>query len=616
MPVSYPYCELFSLQETCHNYCEGREFLLDMKTLNAVKENKHCQCVIQNGKCLGKATKLLLLGIHDGNLPFVFFMAQNLSSLTVENMTLTTFPYHISSIRLKSLIIRNCSFTRSTAEKWFRVASHTLEHVEIIRSSFNHPQKDYDGFLDDPLFNEIHSKVAYFRLVDEKGFEMITLKGKHKKLSYLKYKAPINNDKILELLQMAKDSIETLILPECPREIETIVDLKRLKNLRILNGINGATMTTLQTLGNIKVLDVYPIGGEIAKMNFMKLDDDSLLCILSYLSSDDLIALLHTSRRFKHLVTRFLIPKVQIQICDKILMKYPLKENFEFYKCLGERTTSLKLHLNHADQVVQFFVNLTTLEIHIPGDIETLVDFIPSDLQKLTIFMPLSKPSLQKLFKRLSHSLTAIELCGPFNVWDLHELINITHLTLTQFHPHEMESLLGVLQRIKNQLELLEIRSLLHGQMVSFECPMRKLHTLRLHFPCGVNIELKPAEYPFLKELHLVFKISVEELDLSHIWAFKSLRILHINQLSDYRPLLNSLQQLEILEIHDLELYERNYCEMIETGVLNIVQKLPRLRALGFEKWNFSPEFEHKINQSKLKFYRIRNCPSIRADRL
>lgn len=619
--ISTVFCENFN------DSCDEVEFLIDSNTL------RDCPLVKENVDIYnhlgGRVTKLRLVDVCEKDVYEVFTRFKCLRYLTLENVIIIHDEFFDYPMHLKSLVIRDCKINYAVAEQWLRMIGKSLRRIEITRSyyklSLDHPE----GSLAEPRFLALLPNVHHLSL-NECGvlkyasasqqipetprLELLAKKCPSTgKLLFLKYLSFGVFDKIDDVLRQldCKNTIKTLVLRNCPTNIATLINLTSLEHLRIFNSVTKETLEQLQKMTNIKILDVHCLEPPVIEDQLMRLDDDSLLTILSHLTLYDWIALHQTNSRLRYLVNRFMLPMAPVKICDKFVTKYPLTHHMDLYEDLGQNVRSLILSCDSIKAVLKYFVNLKKLYMPHRDNSPELFNLIPDGLEKLDLFIHHPDQSLANVFQRLNRTLTSLELCGGMMSEDLGELSNLRYLKLGGYTPVDLD-LSVFLEKNKNHLELLEIKFYhpdeydhlhqfddpppLGQERTLFSlCPLKNLRVLRLD-SMSHAIPLYPSDFPALQEIRLSFDnyttMAVVEALVNDIKQFTNLKILHINGVRDYRHLF-CLKNLEELEIYE---------EFLPEGeVLEIVKNLPNLHSLGTENDTFSLTFEQELQDMLIK---------------
>lgn len=562
-------------------------------------------------------TSLTLTEISEEDVLAIFPMFTCIRHLSLKGLTLLgdtaarKYP-----AQLQSLSLVDCRINKDLLLSWFYASGSTLTKIEVCRSHYK-LSLDHEGSLSEPQFIRLLPNVRHLKL-KESGFlkfasctsseefsrlELVAKKciltGKLLFLKYLSFDVLDRVDEMLEQLD-CKDTLHTLILRNCPRNIAIFNELTNLRHLRIINGVQQEVMDKLKLIPNLQTLDLdvhctYPA----AENQLLMLDDDSLIHILSYLSLDDWISVRQTDSRLDGIVRQHMFPSAQVKIDDKFLQKYPLDQRLGLYKCLGQHVRSLLLSCEDLQRVLPHFVCLRKLYMpHRQDDAEAL-SLIPDGLRQLDLFIHHENQSLAPLFQRLNRTLTSLEVCGPFDLADLKELHHIREIKLGGLTSSYID-LEPFLRQNEDHLERFEVKFYepeedddeyyLTGAFddtVQFSLiPLRRLRVLRLD-SLSKRMTLNPRDFPRLEELRLSFENYVSHTIASplieNVLGFSTLKTLHINGLGDYRQLYR-LQNLRCLEIYEEFLPEE--------VVLEIFANLPMLERLGTENDTFSLHFE------------------------
>lgn len=561
-------------------------------------------------------SKLTVIDVSEEDIGLIFSTFKCIRHLTLQSLTLlhddpTEYPAD-----LLSLSITDCKINQDLVCLWFsEKLAATLTSIEISRSHYK-LSLDQEGSLSEPHFLMLLPNVRHLSLRESgvlkfacspngSGLSRLVLVARKcilsSKLLFLKYLSFDVFDRVDEmLLQLdCKETLNTLILRNCPKNIDILRQLQNLEHLRILNGVDSDVMATLKAMSNLKTLDVH-CAESLEENQLLTLDDDSMIHILSYLYLDDWLSVMQTDARLNRIVRRNMFPSAQVKIDDRFMAKYPLKERRDIYTSLGQNVRSLLLSCDQIDLVLPHFVKLRKLYIPHRGEDPAALDVIPNGLQKLDLFIHHENQSLSRLFQRLNRTLTSLEICGPFDSNDLLELCNIRELKLGGFTSSAI-SVLAFLRQNQDSIERFEIKfydtdaydeedyeqQVENQPAVDFElCPLKKLKVLRLD-SLSKPLSLRPADFPCLEELRISFdnytNPAVVVALIENVIEFTSLKGLQINGLEHFEKLYR------LKNLRCLELYEQFLPEDI---VLDLIRNLPRLKRLGTENDTFSLQFE------------------------
>lgn len=590
-------------------------FLIDATSLNECPLKDNPEIYSHLGVSV---TTLTLSEISEEDVLAILPTFTSVRHLSLKGLTLLGDDASKFPAQLQSLSMVDCRINKDLLLLWFYATGCTLTSIEVCRSHYK-LSLDHEGSLSEPQFIRLLPNVRRLKL-KERGFlkfascsssnefsrlELVAQKciltGKLLFLKYLSFDVLDRVDELLEQLD-CKDTLNTLILRNCPRNIAIFYELTNLKHLRIINAVPQEVMDKLKLLANLQTLDLdvhcpYPA----AENQLLMLDDDSLIHILSYLSLDDWISVRQTDSRLDRIVRQHMFPSVPVKIDDKFLIKYPLDQRLGLYKSLGQHVRSLLLSCDDLKRVLSHFVCLRKLYMpHREDDVEALT-LIPDGLKQLDLFIHHENQSLVPLFRRLNRTLTSLKVCGPFNLADLQELHNIRELKLGGMTSSYID-MEPFLRQNGHHLERFEVKFyepeeddeeyyLTGGPViddtVQFSLvPLQRLKVLRLD-SLSKKLSLNPRDFPRLEELRLSFDNYISHTIASplieNVLGFSALKTLHINGLGDYRQLYR-LQNLRCLEI-----YEEFLPEQV---VLEIFTNLPRLERLGTENETFSLHFE------------------------
>lgn len=598
------------------------EFLIDPTSLR--------ECPLKDNAAIynhlgSTVTRLTVHSISEEELQSVFGIFKGLQHLALHSVNLlcedaSAYPSH-----LLSLTLSDCKVNRTLADKWFRALGPKLTSIHLSRSHYK-LSLDHEGSLAEPDFLCLLPNVRHLTLKESgvikfacpastqelSRLELVAKKcvltGRLLFLKYLSYDVYEKVDGILGQLD-CKETLLTLVLRNCPRNLNVLAQLKSLKHLRILNAVDAAVKCKLtEMLPHLQTLDVY-CAEPVVDNQLLVLDDDSLIQVLSYLSLDDWISLLATHPRLEHLVCTYMLAKKQVTINDNFLRKYPLAERKDVYACLGKHTRSLNLSSDDLPLVLSHFVNLQKLYVPHRAKSSKALNMIPNNLQKLDLFIHHMDQSFAKLFRRLDRTLTSLEVCGPFDGNDLKELHNVRELKLGGSQPPTI-NISEFLHQNRDHLERLEIKFYDSDPREDFYmddvpmappttpfalCPLKRLKVLRLD-SLNKSLSLLPADFPALEEIRMSFDMyansSVARTMIESVLRFVNLQKLHINGLREYHRLYR------MRNLRCLEAYEQF---MPESVILELINNLPYLESIGTENESFSLQFELDLQKMMLE---------------
>lgn len=599
---------------------EEIEFLIDSTSLQQCPLKDNVQIYTHLGS---KVRKLTISDVDEEHIETIFSLFPRVTQLSLQGLTLLGEDPNGYPVNLQSLYITDCKINKELVCLWFVQLAHSLTEIEIARSHYK-LSLDNEGSLSEPQFLTLLPNVRHLHLKECGVLKFACPKSPSNdvlsrlelvakkcivtgKLLFLQYLSMDLFDRVDEILKQldCKDTLHTLILRNPPKNIEILGELSNLSYLRIINGITEDVLEKLQALENIKTLDIHCALPEVENQLLM-IDDDSLIHILSYLSIDDWIAIRQTDERLHRLVQQFIFPTAKVKIDDRFMLKYPLEKNRELYQAMGKSVRYLNLSCDNLDRILPFFVKLTKLYIPHREATPDFLDLIPDGLKQLDLFIHHENQSLVTLFRRLNRTLTALEICGPFNESDLLELSNLRELKLGGY-TSSSTNITEFLKQNQDQMERLEIKFFeededdeeyddvfprVQKRATKFQLvPMKKLKILRLD-SLHKELTLDPFDLPSLEELRLSFDNYVNPMVVGSlirdILKFTHLNTLMINGLGDYRQLY-CLRNLRCLEIYEEFLPE--------DMALEIIKNLPHLERLGTENDHFSLHFEMRMQE-------------------
>lgn len=240
---------------------------------------------------------------------------------------------------------------------------------------------------------------------------------------------------MVEIVSSCPSTLESLILPACPEEIDFLIKCTALKTLTITEPVESAKqiemMKTLQR-SNPRLMITYSVNPDPKFNQIFSLNDDCLLLIFSQLRLNDLVTMSVVDRRFEQLMDYTATFKGTFVVDEEFLEKFPLETSMEIYKLIGARAKKMRftISVEHFQQVMPYLTVVEDLDV---------ADMKLSKLRGIQNFprvrtlrltgVPSSKVE-QRLLKHLNANLRHLQCLAVTDMKDIWELQNLQTLGL------------------------------------------------------------------------------------------------------------------------------------------------------------------------------------------
>lgn len=521
-----------------------------------------------------KVTHLTLYYVREEDVELALSFYPHITSLTLMHVVLLGHGVDKYPTKLSILKLVDCKINKELMEKWFIAMAPTLIGLEIIRS-FSVLALDFEGFGSVcSLFKELPSLLHLNIENDSFNFS-----AKLPSLVHFSYNGLQENSmsQVTDMLLRlgCEDTLETVVLPNRPKDVTVFNKFSKLRDLRIINPIDKVVKDQLTLLKNWRSLDIHCFEcPAVEDLMLNLLNDDCIYHILSFLDVEDLASIRQTNTRFANLTA---FPALKIN--DSFVAKYPLDEAPKnIYETIGQHTRKLTLVSKDWNRVLPYF-DLQELSMSIDFNKtladDQLVKLIPKRLKKLELVNSgrWKELPLQDLFTQLNATLKTLYLSNVQDTGENSCLTNVCNLKLKRLVNVDLQKML---ENMVN-LEQLEVDcNLLTPDNVILN-PVKRLKSLKLTSLPG-TIVLEPKDFPLLKHIRVSFnkKVSQSEVaaTLEKILAYKHLQSLGFpvqDGKCDIQRLF-ILDQLEILDCSGQIVNE----SLLESCIMNL-PKLTRV---------------------------------------
>lgn len=526
----------------------------------------------------GTVATLILSRVEEEHLEIIFSAFPAIIKLTLKNIVLLEEDLLNYPKTLEEFQIIDCKINQPLMENWLEAVAATLTSIYIHRSYFT-IALEIEGF--DSICNLLPTldNLKYASLEDQSCHITAQLPS----VQFLSYnvlreaKEPL--DEVLQRLNCEK-SLRTLILKNCPKDLNSLKRFESLDHLRIINSVdvNVEKQFKLSKHANT-ILDVHSFKPVEKNLILKILNDDCLLQICSYLNLSEWFAVKDTHPRFEALSFRY----ADIEISDQFLRKYPLEEKLQIYQNMSQTARSLSLAGKDWEKVLQHFPGLTKLFLNdwrrdTDSDKDPFKN-IHSGLERLKILSGhINRLNESELFARLSPTLTHLTILEPQDLESLRQLENLRELSLSR-----IKNGMNFSRTFKGMTKLENLSLGFHPlcrEVDSFPV-MNNLKVLHL-WQLSTVVVLRPADFPILEEINLAFGIKYPASDrvlmIDNVLEFTDLKRLSI---PIEREMCNTAKLYGLKNLECIMLRARLFDEEL---IVDIVKNLPKLSQV--ETWN------------------------------
>lgn len=330
----------------------------------------------------------------------------------------------------------------------------------------------------------------------------------------------------------------------------------------------------LQSLARLKTLHVHCYSPPVKEDLVLALNDDCLIHVLSFLQSNDWLALSQAHPRFEGLVVTNIYGRKEILIERESFEGFSQQEKNALQNSLLKHATSVKVRKSlglKPELTLDRFENLQSISWGIPASYD-FIRTIPNGVKKLHLNISYDKNPNQliDLFRRLSPTLTSLSLEGSFKSSYLSELRSLRELKVAHWNT---TGLVEILRQNGDHLERLEINFDIGYDTVGFTlCPLKKLKVLHLT-NVRSRIDLNHSDFPSLEDLQVTFHrldTSTQSDIRDSIFQFVQLKSLSIY--TEKEVDVEKLFLLKNLEILEMYVNEKSL----------LLEQLPKLAKLNF----------------------------------